>query len=210
MEIGEFLNQLEKYEEASNAFDIAIEVNQGKEWFHLYIWNGKLSALNGIAEKHPHDADKWYAIGNAWVKRGGIVFHIEAIRAYDKAIINRPNFVEAWNNKGLVLKQWSNGQWRNESPIEAAFAMAQGKYDEAIKALDEAIGLDPNDASAWYDKGLALKDKGNYTEAIEYFEKALELDSKDAMAYYAKGVVLKLLGRTSEANAALAKSAELG
>jgi len=133
-----------------------------------------------------------------------------AILAYDKAIINRPNFVEAWNNKSLALKQWSNGQWRDESSIKAAFAMAQGKYDEAIKSYEECIRLNPNYASAWYDKGLALKDQGNYTEALEYFEKTLELDPKNAMAYYAKGVALKSLGRTDEANAALAKSAELG
>ena len=211
MEIGEFLIQLEKYEEASSAFDIAIDVNQGKEWFHLSVWDGKISALYGIARKHPHDADIWYAIGNAWVKRGSdIVSIIKAIRAYDKAIINRPNFVEAWNRKGLVLKQWSNGQWKDESSIEAAFAMAQGRYDEAIKFYEERIKLDPNYASAWYDKGLALKDQGNYAEALECFEKTIELDSKDAMAYCAKGVALKSLGRTSEANAALAKSAELG
>jgi superkiller protein 3 len=210
MEIGEFLTQLEKYEEASSAFDIAIEVNQGKEWFHLHIWNGKLSALHGIAKKHPHDADMWYAIGNAWVKRGSdIVSMYKAILAYDKAIINRPNFVEAWNNKGLALKQWSNGQWSDESSIDAAFAMAQGKYDEAIKSYDEHIKLSSNYASAWYGKGLVFKDKGNYTEALEYFEKALELNPEEAIAYYAKGIVLKLLGSFDEADVALAKYTEL-
>jgi tetratricopeptide (TPR) repeat protein len=29
----------------------------------------------------------------------------------------------------------------------------QGKYDEAIKAYDEAIMLDPKDADAWCNKG---------------------------------------------------------
>ena len=32
-----------------------------------------------------------------------------------------------------------------------AYALGnQGKYDEAIKAYDEAIRLDPNYAAAWY------------------------------------------------------------
>jgi len=160
IEIGEFLIQLEKYEEASNAFDKAIEVNQGKEWFHLYIWNGKLSALNGIARQHPHNADIWYTIGDAWIKRGPDCLSMyNAILAYDKAIINRPNFVEAWNNKSLALKQWSNGQWRDESSIKAAFAMAQGKYDEAIKSYEECIRLNPNYASAGMTRVLLSRTK---------------------------------------------------
>ena len=104
MEIGDFLNQLGKYEKANNAFDRAIEINQNDEWFHCSIWNGKIGALNGIAKTNPHDAEIWYAIGNAWVKRGSdVVSMYSAIQAYDKAIINRPNFVEAWFSKGLAL-----------------------------------------------------------------------------------------------------------
>jgi tetratricopeptide (TPR) repeat protein len=209
IEIGDFLNQLGKYEEANNAFDKAIEINQNDEWFHCSIWNGKIVALNGVAKTNPHDADMWYAIGNSWVKKGSDVASMySAIQAYDKAIISMPNFVEAWHSKGLALKQWSNGYWK--TIIEAAFAMAQGKYDEAIKAYDEDIRLKPSYAGARYSKGLALKDEGNYTGALKCFDEDLGLDPRYAIAYYAKGAVLKLLGRTSEADVAFAKATELG
>ena len=39
-------------------------------------------------------------------------------------------------------------------------SMHQGKYDEAIKAYDEAIRLDPNYAKAWNNKGNALDRPG--------------------------------------------------
>ena len=42
----------------------------------------------------------------------------------------------------------------------------QGKYDEAIKVLDKAIGYDSNDAEAWNKKGEALYYQGKYDEAI--------------------------------------------
>ena len=42
--------------------------------------------------------------------------------------------------------------------------MSQGKYDEAIKAYDEAIKLDPQYAMAWYNKGNALDNQGKYDE----------------------------------------------
>jgi cytochrome c-type biogenesis protein CcmH/NrfG len=34
--------------------------------------------------------------------------------------------------------------------------MNQSKYDETLKALNNAIQLDPQDADAWYNKGRIL------------------------------------------------------
>jgi Flp pilus assembly protein TadD len=47
--------------------------------------------------------------------------------------------------------------------------------DDAIKAYDEAIRLDPNDAAAWNNKGVALEALGKTTEANAAFAKAQEL-----------------------------------
>ena len=55
----------------------------------------------------------------------------------------------------------------------------QGKYDEAIQAFDEAIGLDPNCAKAWSHKGYALSKQGKYDEAIECLNEAIRLDPND-------------------------------
>ena len=50
------------------------------------------------------------------------------------------------------------------------------KYDEAIKAYDEAIRLDPKDAGTWGTKGAALAGQGKYEEAIKAFDEAIRLD----------------------------------
>ena len=56
------------------------------------------------------------------VEKGNALFieskYNESIEAFDEAIKLNPQYVEAWNNKGLALKNL-------------------GKYDEAIKAQDE-------------------------------------------------------------------------
>ena len=51
----------------------------------------------------------------------------------------------------------------------------QGKYDEAIKAYDAAIKLDPNYAATWNDRGIALDESGKYEEAIQAYNRALEI-----------------------------------
>ena len=59
----------------------------------------------------------------------------------------------------------------------------QGKYDEVIKAYEEAIRLDPKLAMAWYNKGNALDDLGKYYEAIKAYDEAIRLDPNDVAAW---------------------------
>ena len=51
----------------------------------------------------------------------------------------------------------------------------QRKYEEAIKAYDEAIKLDPTDPNIWNKKGAALEALGKTSEANVAFDKADEL-----------------------------------
>jgi Flp pilus assembly protein TadD len=55
--------------------------------------------------------------------------------------------------------------------------MMQGNYTEAIQAYDEAIGLDPRNAAACYNKGYVLEALGRTAEAKEAYIKAQELGS---------------------------------
>ena len=52
----------------------------------------------------------------------------------------------------------------------------QGRYDEAIKALDEAIRLYPNFSMAWHNKGVVLEVLGKTTEAEAALARAKELE----------------------------------
>ena len=42
------------------------------------------------------------------------------------------------------------------------------------KPIDETIGLDPNDASAWINKGTALNNQGKYNDAITAYDEAIK------------------------------------
>ena len=72
--------------------------------------------------------------------------------------------------------------------------MSSEKYNEAIKAYDKAIEINPQDSDVWYKKGNILNKLGKYNEAIKAYEKAIEIDPHNSNAWNNKGVTLAKLG----------------
>jgi len=105
-------------------------------------------------------------------------------------IENKQETASDWHNKGIALRKL-------------------GKYDEAIKAYDRAIDLDPKYASAWNNKGIALDELGKYDEAIKAYDKAIDLDPKYTSAWYNKGIALDELGKYDEAIKAYDRAIDL-
>jgi tetratricopeptide (TPR) repeat protein len=67
---------------------------------------------------------------------------------------------------------------------------AQGKYVEAIKYYDAAIGVDAKSVRAWFNKGNALYALKRYQEAIQCYDKVLSIDpnNSNAKAYKEKAL----------------------
>ncbi len=85
----------------------------------------------------------------------------------------------------------------------------QGKYGEAIQALDKAINIDPQDEAAWNEKGYALYKQGRYDEAIQALDKAIEINPQNAEVWYGKAEVLYDQRKYDEAIHALNKTIEI-
>ena len=64
---------------------------------------------------------------------------------------------------------------------------AKGAYDRAIVDYNEAIELDPENASAYDDRGIAYKNKGDYDRAIADYNEAIRLEPRSAFAYNNRG-----------------------
>jgi tetratricopeptide (TPR) repeat protein len=67
-----------------------------------------------------------------------------------------------------------------------------------LQAYDKTLELNPDDAKAWYNEGVALHKLGRHEETLQAYDKALELNPDDANAWYNKGVELHKLGRSTE------------
>jgi tetratricopeptide (TPR) repeat protein len=53
--------------------------------------------------------------------------------------------------------------------------MENGSYEEALRAYDSAIELDPEDARVWMGKGDTQMRMGDYDESLATYENALDL-----------------------------------
>lgn len=71
--------------------------------------------------------------------------------------------------------------------------------DQTIHKLDEAIRLDPENATAYHNRGYAYRQKGEYDKAIADYDKAIELAPEDAIAYRNRGIAYAEKGEYDKA-----------
>ncbi len=83
------------------------------------------------------------------------------------------------------------------------------QYIDAFQYYDKAIGVNPNCADCYNDRGLCLFYIGDPVSALESFDKAIAIDPSYKHAWLSKGYVLISTGRYQEAVAPLNKVKEL-
>jgi len=116
---------------------------------------------------------------------------------------------------------------------EGVASYEQHNYEDANRYFDKAIGINPQDTDAWYNKGRAYEaisfdyfekyKSGNLPtehsinfldamiyidKAMEYYEKAVEIDPQNAKAWYRLGVCHYNLGYYRPALNSLSKAVE--
>lgn len=203
------MQERNKYrEEAIRAFDNAIEINpkyamawklKGAVLHLLGRYEEAADAFSNALEIDPQlqgaQEGKALALAALGRQKEAEESYSKALEPYDKAIEianSTQELSEAWLGKGFALQE-------------------QGKYEEAVKALDNATNADPKNEMAWKIKGVLLwRELNRYDEAIKAFDNALQINPKDPLTWLNKGNALKALGRQTEADTAFAKAKELG
>ena len=85
----------------------------------------------------------------------------------------------------------------------------KGRYDEAIKADEKAIEINPENSTAWTNKGFALYSLNKYDEALAAYDKAIEINPRNEAAWYFKGDVLYKLNKSDKAGKAWDKQNDI-
>lgn len=76
----------------------------------------------------------------------------------------------------------------------AAAYLYQRDYGQAVKDYDRAIEINPQDAGAYNNRGLAFDNLGEHRKAIEDFNRAIEIAPQEAMIYSNRGIAYYNLG----------------
>src|SRR5262249_35569201 len=88
-------------------------------------------------------------------------------------------------------------------------ALRGGQLDHGLDLLTKSIGINPNVAEAYSNRGNALLQLRRFNEALGCLEKAIELKPDLAEPYLNRGVIFQDLGRHDEAIANYDKAIEL-
>ena len=114
----------------------------------------------------------------------------KSVSAYDLALRLKPDYAEAYNNRGAAKKDL-------------------GQYQEAIADFDKTIRLNPNLAEPYTNRGVVMLELDQHEAAIADHDQALSLKPDHADAYYNRGAAKVALGNSEEAKADFQTALEL-
>ena len=92
------------------------------------------------------------------------------------------------------------GLSETQTPSDAGAELAeQARLEDAIPEFDEAIRLSPQDAEAYYNRGLSYGNLGQHQRAIQDYDEAIRIDPRLAPAYLNRGTTYADLGQLQRA-----------
>jgi tetratricopeptide (TPR) repeat protein len=133
----------------------------------LLTWGVTLSvagaqSASAVAKEPPADAEAYLRRGEA---SAGAHEYDQAIADYTMAIRLRPDYAEAYNNRGHAY------HWKG------------GNADRAIADFARAIELRPNYPTAYNNRGVVYMAGGHSEKGLPDFDRALELNPTFRNAY---------------------------
>ena len=150
---GIALQGLQRWQEAIEANQRFIDLTSGKQWKSNSISTPNYTSISvedilGASTQSSSyystsessstpdnaEAERWFNLGDEKFMQGDL---LSAIDSYDKAIQIKPDFHQAWHNRGSALGNL-------------------GRHEEAIASYDKAIQIKPDDHEAWNNRGFAL------------------------------------------------------
>jgi len=150
---------------------------QAKCFIHLEDFAGAEKALRSYLIAHRESADATYLLG--------FVLHRQ----------NRPAESLAVYTQAAALVRPSG----DDLKIVGLDYVLMDDYRDAIKWLEKAVELDPNNKDAWYCLGRADYTKGRLPEAQKAFQKLLDLDPQNVRAENNMGLILETEGQPAAA-----------
>ena len=140
-------------------------------------WRAIANVADGIDNEL--GARAWFSVG--YLLRKDKPNDLEsAIAAYDEAIRRKPDYAEAYNNRGAVKDDL-------------------GRPEDAIADYDEAVRLKPDLAEAYNNRGNTKHGLGRHENAIADYDEAIRRKPDLPEAYNGRGIAKSALDRHEDA-----------
>ncbi len=114
--------------------------------------------------------------------------------------ISKRDYAGSLRDYDRAIELSKKGAVREELPWygKGATLILLGRYQEALKAIDTALDINPRNEVAWLNKGNALMKLGQHMDALRCFNAALKVNPKYEVAWNNKGNALARLGHFEE------------
>ena len=209
---GVALHQLGRNVRAVKLIKKAIANDSRKAIFHMNLaiiyvrtsqWNEAELVSRRSIQLSPNDGEMWAILGESLAGLGTID---EAIKAFEKSLILKPNNIQVYCNLASLLTvagvQSATGRldeaetsFKKVLQLDphmgqtitnlASIYTTKTKYVEAISLFKKVIEVNPNSTEAYFNLGVCYSECGEMDEALNCFNRTLEIDPNNISAYYA-------------------------
>ncbi|HEX5045431.1 MAG TPA: tetratricopeptide repeat protein [Candidatus Polarisedimenticolaceae bacterium] len=152
------------------------------------VWRSDATIFADALRVHPNSPRAHFILGKL---AGDAGREAEALASFDRATAAWPDYIPAYQEKGVVLGR-------------------MGRLAEAEEAFRETLRRSPAYDAAHYNLGLVLRRQGRSAEAERELVKALRIDPTYARAWAELGHLLSEQGRRPEAAEAYRHAVALG
>lgn len=170
---------------------------------------------NAAVSAAPDEPSVWLARAELHAKLGDLR---RAVADFDKTISLKPDHARALLGRGTLLAEAGKADEaaadftaaiKADSQLSAAYdrrgrlSAARGAWDEALQDFTKAVDIEPGDAEALLDLGVARLRRREFWKAIAALDRSLKQGGPAAPARAARAEARAALGMTSQALADL-------
>ena len=224
LERADELFQQNRFGEAARSYEKVIQAQPwatdvwfklGMAWDNLERYESAIKAYTVVTQQQPNDYLAWLKHAKAleqlkrysdalplydevlrlqpenywvWADRGQLFECLnradDALTAYDRAIKLKPDFYFAQEKRKHLLVALQR--------VDDLYTLEH--YEDAIAACDQTLKENPDNASAWFLRGMALERRHQLAEAAIAYNNVVRLQSNDTTAWFRLGSVLEDLG----------------
>lgn len=109
----------------------------------------------------------------------------------------------------LAQRELSTEQRADVYYRDGARFTLEGRLEEAARAFEQAVALDPSNGNAYYSLGNVYAESGRWADAVIAYSKAVNLNKDDVEAYNNLGIALAERGQYAQAAAAFEKAVRI-